>query len=64
MIKWCRASGFAAIQFNAVVDTNQAAIRLYERHRFHTLGVAPGAFEHPTLGRVGLRIMWRDLGDR
>jgi GNAT superfamily N-acetyltransferase len=28
MIKWCRASGFAAIQFNAVVDTNQAAIRL------------------------------------
>jgi GNAT superfamily N-acetyltransferase len=64
MIEWCRGRGFAAIQFNAVVDTNQAAVRLYERHGFTTLGVAPGAFEHPGHGRVGLRIMWRDLGSR
>lgn len=63
MLAWCRARGFAAVQFNAVVDTNTAAIRLYERHGFMTLGTAPGAFEHPELGRVGLRIMWRDLSN-
>lgn len=61
MIDWASRSGFAAIQFNAVVDTNTAAIRLYESLGFVTLGVAPGAFRHPVLGEVGLRIMWLDL---
>jgi L-amino acid N-acyltransferase YncA len=61
MIGWARRSGFAAIQFNAVVDTNTAAVLLYERLGFITLGIAPGAFRHPILGLVGLRIMWLDL---
>jgi L-amino acid N-acyltransferase YncA len=61
MITWARRNGFAAIQFNAVVDTNTAAVRLYESLGFVTLGTAPGAFRHPTLGTVGLRIMWLDL---
>ena len=61
MISWARRSGFAAIQFNAVVDTNTAAVLLYESLGFVTLGVAPGAFRHPILGPVGLRIMWLDL---
>lgn len=61
MITWARANGFAAIQFNAVVDTNTAAISLYESLGFSTLGTAPGAFRHPVLGDVGLRIMWLDL---
>jgi L-amino acid N-acyltransferase YncA len=61
MISWARRSGFAAIQFNAVVDTNTAAVRLYESLGFVTLGTAPGAFHHPVLGPVGLRIMWLDL---
>lgn len=61
MIDWARRSGFAAVQFNAVVDTNTAAVRLYESLGFVTLGVAPGAFRHPTEGFVGLRIMWLDL---
>jgi GNAT superfamily N-acetyltransferase len=61
MISWARRSGFAAIQFNAVVDTNTAAVLLYENLGFVTLGTAPGAFRHPTLGPVGLRIMWLDL---
>jgi ribosomal protein S18 acetylase RimI-like enzyme len=63
LLAWCRGRGFAAVQFNAVVDTNTTAIRLYQRHGFITLGIAPGAFEHPERGRVGLRIMWRDLSD-
>ena len=61
MISWARRSGFAAIQFNAVVDTNTAALLLYESLGFVTLGTAPGAFRHPILGFVGLRIMWLDL---
>lgn len=61
MISWARRSGFAAIQFNAVVATNTAAISLYESFGFITLGTAPGAFRHPILGPVGLRIMWLDL---
>ncbi|HEX8869109.1 MAG TPA: GNAT family N-acetyltransferase [Lentzea sp.] len=61
LVDWARRTGFAAVQFNAVVDTNAAAVRLYESLGFVTLGVAPGAFRHPTLGKVGLRIMWLDL---
>jgi L-amino acid N-acyltransferase YncA len=61
MITWAREAGFAAIQFNAVVDTNKSAIRLYESLGFTTLGMAPGAFRHPVHGDVGLRIMWLDL---
>jgi L-amino acid N-acyltransferase YncA len=61
MISWARRNGFAAIQFNAVVETNTAAVLLYESLGFITLGTAPGAFRHPALGPVGLRIMWLDL---
>jgi L-amino acid N-acyltransferase YncA len=63
MISWAQQSGFAAIQFNAVVDTNTAAVLLYESLGFITVGTAPGAFRHPVLGPVGLRIMWLDLRD-
>jgi L-amino acid N-acyltransferase YncA len=61
LIAWARRSGFAAVQFNAVVDANTAAVRLYESLGFVTLGIAPGAFRHPVLGDVGPRIMWLDL---
>lgn len=61
MIDWARRSGFAALQFNAVADTNTAAVRLCEDLGFVTLGIAPGAFRHPVQGMVGLRIMWLDL---
>ena len=61
MISWARRAGFAAIQFNAVVETNTAAVILYERLGFITLGTTPGAFRHPFLGPVGLHIMWLDL---
>ena len=61
MIAWARRDGYAAVQFNAVVDTNAGAVHLYESLGFVTLGVAPGAFRHPELGDVGLRIMWREL---
>ncbi len=36
--------GFRIVQFNAVVKTNAAALRLYERLGFTRLGIIPGGF--------------------
>lgn len=36
--------GFGILQFNAVVRTNTAAIRLYEQLGFNMLGTIPGGF--------------------
>ncbi len=57
-------AGFLAIQFNAVVETNVHAVRLYEQLGFRTVGVVPAAFRHPERGLVGLVIMHRDLADQ
>jgi L-amino acid N-acyltransferase YncA len=57
-IAWAKAKGYAGMQFNAVVSTNIYAIELYRKLGFVTIGVVPGAFEHATLGRVGLEIMY------
>ena len=49
------------MQFNAVVESNRSAVALYERLGFGVVGTVPGAFAHPTLGRVGLHVMYREL---
>ena len=56
-----RAHGFRAMQFNAVVATNTGAIRLWESLGFTTVGTVPEAFDSPTNGLVGLRVMHRFL---
>jgi L-amino acid N-acyltransferase YncA len=61
VIAWARESGFRAIQFNAVVDTNQAAVALWRSLGFAILATVPEAFEHPRHGYVGLLIMHRFL---
>ncbi len=43
-IKAAGQLGFRILQFNAVVETNTAARRLYEKIGFHQLGVIPGGF--------------------
>jgi GNAT superfamily N-acetyltransferase len=55
---WARQRGYAGMQFNAVAASNDAAIALYESCGFDIVGTVPGAFAHPTLGRVGLHIMY------
>lgn len=47
------------MQFNAVVESNHSALELYKRHGFSVVGTVPGALAHPTLGRVGLHVMYR-----
>jgi len=58
-LEWARDNGYAGMQFNAVAESNHSAVQLYERLGFDLIGTVPGAFAHPTLGRVGLHIMYR-----
>ncbi|MEU1847222.1 GNAT family N-acetyltransferase [Micromonospora sediminicola] len=60
-LDWARRQGFAAMQFNAVVETNAAAVALYRRLGFTVIGTVPESFAHPTRGRVGLHVMHRPL---
>ena len=53
--------GFRAMQFNFVVSTNEAAIRLWKRLGFNIVGTMPGAFRHPEKGYVDVYIMFRSL---
>ena len=43
-LEQAKANGYRVLQFNAVVATNTAARRLYERLGFRQLGVIPGGF--------------------
>lgn len=56
-----RAEGFRAMQFNFVVSSNNAAVRLWEHLGFATVGRLPQAFRHPALGMVDALIMHRPL---
>jgi L-amino acid N-acyltransferase YncA len=60
-VAWAKERGYAGMQFNAVVESNHAAVRLYERHGFSVVGTVPRAFVHPTLGRVGLHVMYNEF---
>jgi GNAT superfamily N-acetyltransferase len=58
---WARDRGYAAMRFNAVVESNHAAARRWQALGFRIIGTAPEAFEHPTLGRIGLHVMHQYL---
>jgi GNAT superfamily N-acetyltransferase len=60
-VEWHRANGFAGIQFNAVVETNTAAVRLWQDLGFKIVGTVPGAFQRPNGERVGLHVMFLSL---
>jgi L-amino acid N-acyltransferase YncA len=61
VIDWAATSGFRAIQFNAVVETNTPAVALWRSLGFEVVGTVPEAFEHARHGYVGLLIMHRFL---
>ena len=58
-----RRLGFRAMQFNFVVSTNQAAIRLWESLGFKIVATLPGAFRHTSKGLIDVYIMFRNLTD-
>ena len=61
VIDWHRRAGFAGIQFNAVVASNDAAVRLWTSLGFEIIGTVPGAFRSRRHGRVGLHVMFLPL---
>jgi GNAT superfamily N-acetyltransferase len=60
-LEWARTTGFHAMQFNAVVETNTRAVALWRSLGFEIIGTVPEAFRHPTNGYVGLHVMYRRL---
>ncbi|MEM1446445.1 MAG: GNAT family N-acetyltransferase [Planctomycetota bacterium] len=53
--------GFTAMQFNFVIANNQAAVALWTRLGFATVGRLPAAYRHPRLGLVDALVMHRFL---
>ena len=60
-IAWARDQGFRSMQFNAVVETNHAAVALWQSLGFEIIGTVPEAFDHAQDGLVGLHVMFRNL---
>lgn len=61
VLRQAKQAGFTAMQFNAVVSTNTAAVRLWQSLGFDIIATLPGGYHHATLGPVGLHIMYREL---
>jgi GNAT superfamily N-acetyltransferase len=58
-VEWARSAGYRGMQFNAVVETNTNAVRLWQSLGFEILTTVPEAFDHRDLGLVGLHIMYQ-----
>ena len=56
-----RRLGFRAMQFNYVISTNTAAIRLWQDLGFEIVGTLADAFYHPDKGYVDVYVMYRSL---
>lgn len=56
-----RRLGFTAMQFNFVVASNTAAVRLWQSIGMKIIGTIPNAFRHKTLGPTDAYIMYREL---
>jgi ribosomal protein S18 acetylase RimI-like enzyme len=56
-----RRLGFRAMQFNYVISTNEAAVKLWQDLVMEIVGTLPGAFRHPEKGYVDVYVMYRSL---
>ncbi|CAN7281163.1 N-acetyltransferase family protein [Knoellia sp. LjRoot47] len=61
VLGWAREQGYAAMQFNAVVETNTVAVELWKSLGFTVIGTVPEAFDSASHGRVGLHVMHQYL---
>ena len=57
VVEAARNDGYRSIQFNAVVETNTSAVRLWQSLGFEILATVPEAFDHADHGLVGLHVM-------
>ena len=56
-----RRLGFKAMQFNFVVKSNTAAVRLWQSIGMEIIGEIPDAFDHRELGLTNAYVMYRKL---
>jgi L-amino acid N-acyltransferase YncA len=61
VVERARSEGYHSMQFNAVVESNHAAVHLWQALGFKIIGTVPEAFDHRTNGLVGLHIMVKKL---
>jgi GNAT superfamily N-acetyltransferase len=61
VLAWSKDAGFRAVQFNAVVETNTGAVRLWQSLGFRIIGTVPEGFDSRSHGLVGLHVMHRSL---
>lgn len=55
------ALGYKAMQFNCVVSTNHAAIRVWQKLGFEVVGRLPQAFNHRQKGYIDALVMYKWL---
>ena len=60
-VEWARTNGYRGMQFNAVVETNDSAVHLWQKLGFEILTTVPEAFDHSEYGLVGLHVMFKSL---
>jgi RimJ/RimL family protein N-acetyltransferase len=58
-----KALGYQAIQFNLVVATNEASLRIWDGLGFQRIGTLPKAFRHAKLCLIDAIVMYKWLGD-
>ncbi len=58
-VDWARGAGYRSMQFNAVVETNTAAVALWKALGFDILTTVPEAFDSRSYGLVGLHVMFQ-----
>lgn len=58
-----RELGFTAMQYNAVVATNEIAVALWLKLGFSIVGTVPNAYRHARLGLVDVHVMYKALNE-
>jgi GNAT superfamily N-acetyltransferase len=56
-----KKAGYLAMQFNFVISTNQAAVKLWLSLGFDIIGEIPEAYRHPDKGLVAVYVMYRKV---
>jgi GNAT superfamily N-acetyltransferase len=60
-IQFAKDKNYLGIQFNIVVSTNAAAVKLWQKFGFTIIGTTPNGFRHKALGFVDTYIMYKNL---
>lgn len=60
-IQFAKEKGYLGIQFNIVISTNTAAVKLWQKAGFKIIGTTPKGFRHQQLGLVDTYMMFKDL---